>query len=314
LKFAELLNLMAELDERTGYPMPVPPGFASKWSEGLGLGRRGSGRLLFTGALYQLVPYIEGTVELLRSLERAEGVGWAALRAARVASRRLDLSLLVRPDPELVEWSARVLRSIARLLLASGVGFDYVPELSDMYSGALLRDYGMAEAFRRHAERVVKAVRSAGYEELIVVDPHTMDTVTRGYQEALGVGLRAVNYMELVRPTARRGLTVTVHDSCVYARRLGVVDRPRELLREAGVKVTEVSRSGRWTYCCGGPLEALLPSLAQAVATTRVRELAAAGDTAVTMCPICYVNLRRASRSSGASIRLLDLAEVIGGE
>lgn len=314
MKFAELLKLMAELDERTGYPMPVPPGFASRWSEGLGLGRRGSRRLLFTGALYQLVPYIEGTVELLRSLERAEGAGWAALRAARIASRRLDLSVLVRPDPELVEWSRRVLRSIAKLLVASGVDFDYVPELSDMYSGALLRDYGMVDAFRRHAEAVVKAVRSAGYEELIVVDPHTMDTVTRGYQEVLGEGLRAVNYMELVRPGGGRGLEATVHDSCVYARRLGIVDRPRELLRGAGVKVAEVSRSGRWTYCCGGPLEALLPSLAEAIAVTRVKELRGASDTAITMCPICYVNLRRASRSSGVQLRLLDLAEVIGGE
>jgi Fe-S oxidoreductase len=314
LKFRELLELMAELDERTGYPMPVPRGFASEWSKDLGLGRSGSRRLLFTGALYQLVPYIEGTVELLRAVERSSAAGWAALRLARLASGRLDLSSLVRPDPELIGWSNRVLRSMVRLLTSAGVSFDYVPELSDMYSGALLRDYGLVNAFRRHAERVLSAISSAGYEELIVVDPHTMETVTRGYSEALGKGLRAVNYMDFVRPLAKVNLRLTVHDSCVYARKIGIVERPRELLRGSGAEVVEVQRSGRWTYCCGGPLEALLPSLAEAVADARAAELRGASEVAVTMCPICYVNLRRASMRSGVNLKLMDLAEVIGSE
>jgi len=311
LRFRELLKFMEELDERTGYPVPAPKGFASEWSRGLGLGRSGSRRLLFTGALYQLVPYIEGTVDLLRAVEGSGAAGWAALRVARVLSTGFDLSSLVRPDPELLGWSNRVLRSIAGLLRASGVEFDYVPELSDMYSGVLLRDYGLMDAFRRHAERVVNAIASAGYEEVIVVDPHTLDAVTNGYREALGKGLRAVSYLELVRPTSRVALRAAVHDSCVYARRLGMVELPRKLLREAGVEVVEPPRSGAWTYCCGGPLEALMPSLSQAVAQTRAKELRGASEAAITMCPICYINLRRASR--GLGLRLLDIAEVLSG-
>lgn len=310
MKFKELLQLMAELDERTGYPVPASPGFASQWSRGLGLGRRGSRRLLFTGALYQLVPYIEGVVDMLKALERSSSAAGIALGLARAASRALDLSALVRPRQDLLEWSNRVLRSIASLLLASGVEFDYVPEVSDMYSGVLLRDYGLLRHFSNHARRVVEAVESMGYEEVIVIDPHTMDAVTGGYAKAIGRGLRAVNYMDLVRPLGKAPLgRAVVHDSCVYARKLNVVDRPRELLRLAGVEVVEPRRSRSWTYCCGGPLEALMPSLSASIARTRAAELRELGDVAVTMCPICYVNLARASNG----LRVVDIAEVIGG-
>ncbi len=316
MKLRELLDFMAELDERTGYPVPAPRGFASAWSKGLVLPRGPSRRLLLTGALYQLTPYIPGLVELLKLIEYPTGSSRALIRVARDLSRSFELSQLplFRPNQALLEWSQRVLRSAASLLLRSGVDFMYVPEVSDLYSGALLRDYGLVEPFRRHAMSVVEAVRSTGAEEVIVLDPHTHDTVANGYREATGEGLRVVNYMELVSPSRAGNGKVVVHDSCIYARKLGVIDRPRQLLRAAGYEVIEPRRSREWTYCCGGPLEALLPSLASAVARTRSKELASLGDRVVTFCPICYLNLGRAIEELGYGARVLDLLELIGEE
>ncbi len=316
MRLRELLEFMAELDERTGYPVPAPKGFASRWSEGLRLPKGPSRRLLFTGALYQLAPYIWRLVDLLKLVEAPSTSSFALLRAARTLSGSFDLSLLplLRPEPYLLEWSNRVLRSIASILLRSGVDFMYVPEVSDLYSGALLRDYGLQEAFRRHAKVVVEAVDKTGAEEIIVLDPHTHDTVTEGYRAALGRGLKVVNYMELVRPTRQARGEVVIHDSCVYARRLGVVERPRLLLRDAGYDVVEPLRSREWTYCCGGPLEALMPSLAYSIARTRAKELSMAGTRVVTACPICYLNLRRAALEEGLHVNLFDIAELLGGE
>lgn len=315
MRLRELLAFMAELDERTGYPVPAPKGFASAWSKDLELPRGPSRRLLFTGALYQLTPYIPSLVELLRLIEYPTNSSWALLRVARDLSRTIDLSSvpLLRPDGELLRWSNAVLRTAVRLLLRAGVDFMYVPEVSDLYSGAILRDYGLVEAFRKHAKAVLDAVRSTGAEEVIVLDPHTQDTVTNGFREALGEGLRAVNYMDLVKPAGAGHGTAVVHDSCVYARRLGIIDRPRELLRLAGYNVVEPRRSREWTYCCGGPLEALLPSLSSAIADARAKELASLGDRVVTFCPICYLNLRRALHRIGSKARVYDLLELIGG-
>ncbi len=316
MRYTELARLMSELTLSTGYPVPAPRGFASQWSRGLGLERRGTGRLLFTGALYQLVPYIEPLVDLLRALERSDESAALALGLARTASKVLDLSALplLRPDRALLGWSTGVLRSIVSLLARSGVEFDYMPEVSDMYSGALLRDMGMKRTFKAHAERVLKAIESTGASEIITVDPHTTETLAAGYREALGVELRVRSYLELVSTSAVKGagnLEVTVHDSCIYARRLGLSGRVRELLGAAKASIREPPRSGAWTYCCGGPVEALLPSLAQGIARTRARELASTASMAVTACPICYVNLRRGSE--GLGLRLVDLAEVIAG-
>lgn len=314
MKLRELLAFMAELDERTGYPVPAPEGFASAWSAGLELPRGPSRRLLFTGALYQLTPYIHSLVELLRLIEYPTNSSWALLRVARDLSRTIDLSRLpvLRPDDALLKWSNSVLRTAARLLLRAGVDFMYVPEVSDLYSGALLRDYGLVDAFRKHARKVLEAVRSTGAEEIIVLDPHTQDTVTNGFREAVGEGLRAVNYMDLVRPAGTGHGNAVVHDSCVYARRLGIIYRPRELLGLAGYNVIEPRRSREWTYCCGGPLEALLPSLASAIADNRAKELASFGDRIVTFCPICYLNLRRALDRIGSKARVFDILELIG--
>ena len=311
MHFRELLAFVEEMTLRTGYPVPAPPGFASEWSRGLGIEGAGTGRLLFTGALYQLAPYIARLADFLRGVEGARSSA-AVIRAARIAAGVVDLSRLpvMSPDPELLEWSRRVLRSVAGLLRSSGVAFDYVPEVSDMYSGALLRELGLRRAFEAHARRVLEAIRSAGAREVVTVDPHTHAALLDA-AAALGADLRVVSYLQLVSPAGRAaaGRALAVHDSCIYARALGLSGRVRELLAAAGARVVEPPRSGRWTYCCGGPVESLMPSLSLSVARTRAAELESVAREAVTMCPICYVNLRRASRSLG----LLDVAEVLGG-
>ena len=305
-----VLEFMAEMTLRTGYPVPAPPGFASEWSRGLRVGREGSRRLLFTGALYQLVPYVEASVSLLAALEE-RGAGWA-LRAGRAVSMALSGALrgLVRPDPRLVEEYNGIVRSIALLLAESGADFAYVPEVSDMYSGAILYDMGVADAFEAHARRVARAIESTGAEEVIAIDPHTALTLL-AYREVVGLDVRVSTYLEYVRPRpGPRGLRVAVHDSCIYARRLGLSGRVRELLRAAGAEVVEPRRSGERTSCCGGPVEALSPGLARSVASERAAELAEASSVVVTMCPICRANLSRAARGG---LKFVDLAQVLAG-
>jgi len=63
-----VIEFLSAMTEKTGYPVPAPSGFASRWSEGLDLPRDGSERLLFTGALYQLMPYLNAVVRLLEGL------------------------------------------------------------------------------------------------------------------------------------------------------------------------------------------------------------------------------------------------------
>ena len=312
----QVLSLMAEYVERTGFPLPVPKGFQYRWAEPLGLPRRGR-VYLYTGALYQLAPYVEALVEQLERVEERPGAG-IVLRLARAVSRVVDLSkIAVRPDPARVEQVERVLRSVAGLLRAAGVKYAYLYE-DDLYSGILLYDMGLDEAFERHARRVYARLRERGAEKVITVDPHTTRALRQVYPEYVpGFDLEVVSYLEVLdealgagrlRPSASLGLRAVIHDPCVYARFLGIVEQPRRLLRAAGVELAEPPRSRRMTYCCGGPAEAVLPALARRIAETRMGELAGVGDTVVTLCPICLVNLGRAARGRA---RVVDAAELL---
>jgi len=197
----------------------------------------------------------------------------------------------------------RILRDVAVLLRDAGVDFGYLYE-DDLYSGALAHDLGLDEIVAGHARRVAAALRRNGVENVITVDPHTTNMLREVYPrvvEGFDIGVRS--YLEVLaelRPAVRTTLAgeLAIHDSCVYARYENVVEEPRALLARAGLSIREPEHSGRRTWCCGGPVEALYPEKAVANAGVRVAELRRAAPAGVTMCPLCLVNLRRAAGDS----------------
>jgi Fe-S oxidoreductase len=201
--------------------------------------------------------------------------------------------------------------NVARLLQRAGVAFGYLYE-DDLYSGALAHDLGADEAVAVHARRVAGILRKHGVREVITLDPHTTTMLRTVYPKLVeGYDVRVRSYLEVL---AERGLpvgvplsgTVTIHDSCVYARYEGIVDEPRRLLASVGLTVAEPENAGQWTWCCGGPAESLFPTTAAAIAGKRVEQLRAVAPDCVTMCPICLVNLRKAANGT---MRLRDISD-----
>ncbi len=291
--------------------LPIPVESATRWTAGLGLPRGGE-TVLYTGLMYQLIPYIEALV----AAEVRLGDSWLARFSAfgRQVNRLLDVSsVLARPSAAAQAAYDRVPRNVALLLKRAGVTFGSLYE-DDLYSGALVYDLGADEAFEAHAHRVYEALRKNGVRRAITIDPHTTNMLRSVYPRVIeGYDLRVESYLEVLAKTGMQaqrdlGEEVVIHDSCVLARYEGVVDEPRRLLEGAGVTVQEPEHSGRQTLCCGGPAESLFPRKAEAFARSRVAELAAAGRRAVTMCPICLVNL---SKAAGDSLALEDISDYL---
>ncbi len=316
-----ILDLLAESTLRTGLPVPVPMEEVYSWAVPLRLPRRGR-VVLYTGALYQMMPYIERLVGYLEALEGRRG-SEAILRLARVlvAAPRFTRTLLSPPPEELGRVRA-ILSGVSRMLRSAGYDHAYLYE-GDLYSGVLLHDMGLDEPFAEVARRVARRLEDSGAELVVTVDPHTTHVLRRVYPEYVeGFSLEVRSYLELLAEAAREGRLrlrarvgeAVIHDPCFYARHEGIVEEPRVLLRLAGVGVREPRRSGRMTYCCGGPVEAVSPRLAGRIAETRLRELAGASKTVVVMCPICRANLSRANSRLGGPVEVLDLAEAVGVE
>jgi Fe-S oxidoreductase len=290
----------------------LTPRVSTNWSEGLAIPRGGE-TILYTGHMYQLIPSISALAARMASLENSWITKFFGL--GRFANKFVNLAwFMARTDPRQVSRYNGILRNIALLLGEAKVEFGYLYE-EELYSGALVHDEGVDDAFRQHAYRVFETFRRNNVKTVITVDPHTTNMLRSVYPRYIkDFDFEVKSYLEVL---AERGINtpraldwdVTIHDSCVYARYENVVSEPRQLLRQAGATIVEPEYAGKLTHCCGGPIESFFPGKAQEIARARVKQLASAGGKVVAMCPICLVNLNHAAEDE--NINIADISEYL---
>jgi Fe-S oxidoreductase len=311
LPTGDVIGILADNLRLRRSVLPLSAKVATKWTEGLGL-RHGGDTVLYTGLMYQLIPYIEGLVKA----EIKFGDSWLAKYTGlgRKVNSVVNISaFMARPSAAERAVYDRVPINVVHLLRKAGVEFGALFE-DDLYSGALAYDLGADEVLLEHARRVHAVFRKRGVKTVITIDPHTTTMLRSVYPKILeGYDIEVRSYLEVL---AEKGMTpstmlsgdVAIHDSCVFARYEGVVDEPRELLAAAGVTIRDPENTGRQTWCCGGPVESLYPAKAAANAEKRVAQLRAAAPDAVTMCPMCFVNL---STAAGDTMRFKDISQYL---
>jgi Fe-S oxidoreductase len=308
----DIINLLAANIRKTRNPFGVPnTAINTWWKEAGGFTRRPGDALLFTGLMYQAIPYIEATTGYL---ERLEGTRWANLLRFGSLSRYVPSFLVSQGFSWMTSRSERqkfngILGSISRVLKKSGVNFFYHPDM-DFYSGILLYDLGDQEGFVEHARFVARNLRLHGVERIITVDPHTTYALKELYPRYTGESFEVQPYFTMLNPGAALAGNgrppVAIHDPCFYGRYLKLSEGPRRLLDSLGLKYVEVRRCGDLTSCCGGPAESVSPALNREILARRVAELKETGAPVVTFCPICLANLIK------AGLPVEDLATFVG--
>lgn len=309
LPTGDVVGLMVDNLKKRKTVFPISPRNATKWAENLDIPKGGE-TVLYTGSLYQLLPYM---VAAVKNMERMEDSFLSRLvSVGRFFNRFINVSAFIaRPSGADVKRYGEIIRNIALLLKRAGVEFGYLYE-AELYAGALAYDMGADSAFSAHAQRVYDALKEHGVRSLITIDPHTTNMLRSVYPRLIdGYDLEVKSYLEVlaatdIQPVRRVDEQVTVHDSCVYARYEGVIEEPRELLKRAGYTVKEPSDTGNLTHCCGGPIESIFPKMAHQIGRKRIQQLKAAnGNGVATMCPICMATLEKAS---GTDLEIEDIS------
>lgn len=307
-----VLGILADNLRSRGRVMHLAAHHATAWADGLSIPRGGE-TVLYTGHMYQLLPGMGVMARRMADFEESWITSFFGL--GRVVNKAIDLSaFMAGADPAERAASTARLRGIARLLQVAGVEFGYLYE-EELYAGALVHDGGVTDAFEIHAQRVADLLRRHDVRRVICVDPHTLNVMRSVLPLVVkGWDIEVTSYLEVLaadRPALIQEVSteLAVHDSCVYARFEGVIEPPRQLLSTAGISLKEPDLSRRMTHCCGGPIESLFPSKAHAIAEKRVEQLVSTGAPgAVTMCPICLLNLKE---SAGDEIALRDISDVL---
>ncbi len=309
----DIIDLIAANVRKTRNPFGIPNSQINTWwREAPGFTRRPGDALLFTGLMYQAIPYIEATT---RYLERLEGSRWADyLRFARL-SRYIPSFLVGRGFALLTSKAEKkqfngILHSICRFLTKSGVDFFYHPDM-DFYSGILLYDLGDQEGFVEHARFVARTLKLHGVEKIITVDPHTTYALKELYPKYTGVSFEVQPYFTLLRPERgqrRQRPAAGGHPRPLFLRPLPESSRrgPAGCSPVWACTYVEVRNCGEFTSCCGGPAESVSPALNREILDRRVAELKASGAPVVTFCPICLANLLKAGLPVEDLASLLD--------
>ena len=299
----DIIDLIADNLRKTKNPFGIPRFAVNTWWKKAALPRKGDA-LLFTGLMYQFVPYIETSTAYLA---RAEDTRWAdTLKYGKYVPKLLSgLGLAaITPGREKKKFNG-ILMDITKILTQSKVDFYYDPRLDD-YSGVLLYDLGDQDGFVQHARYVAAKLKKNGVKKLITVDPHTTYALKILYPKYTGINFEVRTYFELLNLTSTNGhRKIALHDPCFYGRYLELSDVPARVLASVDIECAPIRSSGRFTNCCGGPAESISPKLSTEVGLRRIAELEKSNDPIVAMCPICLGNLRKA----GADVE--DLSTVL---
>ncbi len=295
----DIIDILAENVKKTKNPFGVNKQKINSWYVNEDLPDKGE-YLLFTGLMYQMIPYIEAVTSQLGKIEDSKFSKYSSL--GRFVPRSLtNISLNALISKNNVDFSNEVLKSIITLLKNSNIDFLYSPDL-DQYSGILLYDLGDEKYFKAHARTVANTLYQHNISKIITVDPHTTYALKVLYPKYIGINFEVYTYFELLNLTGDLEKEVVLHDPCFYGRYLELSHVPRNLLKNMGVEIKDILRNGKFTHCCGGPAESLSPKLASKIRENRVKQLKETNKLILTMCPICYTNLRKSTSN------IMDLA------
>ncbi len=304
-----------------------PLGLSSKdcvsWADGLKIPDTGE-TVFYTGVEYQMTPYVPSLVEVLKRA-KFEDTLFRAFKGIQAVTGKVAVNLMKTYAGVAGRESQtynHLLRMAALSLRRLGVDFAYLGD-RELYSGALLYEYGLFEELKEQARRVASRFKEANTVRIIALSPHSAEVFQKVYPKFIdGFDFEVSPYVSVVAAVLKKSrvelslperLTVTIHDPCHLARSLKVTEAPRQVLQAIGnLKLREVTTAKEETRCCGAPCETIYPELSELLATKRLDELSATGaEAVVTLCPFCHASLTRAVNSTGKDLRVIDFAEVI---
>ncbi|MCL2335941.1 MAG: (Fe-S)-binding protein [Firmicutes bacterium] len=180
---------------------------------------------------------------------------------------------------------------------------------------------GNRKLFQQIVKQNLNKVSDTGAERLICSCAHCYKTWKEAYPNILQKELpfEVLHVTEvLAQLIADRKLipqrpinkTVTFHDPCFL--RGSVNKAPREVLRAIpGLRLKEMERYGRWSYCCGSGAKISLncyPDYAAYTGSSRVEEAKKAADEVITACPVCFNQIRYTAKADQVDISVEDIS------
>ena len=217
-----------------------------------------------------------------------------------------------------------VARSFVKILNAANVNYA-VLGAQERCTGDTARRSGHEYLFSEMATRNISTLSSVRARKIVVTCPHCLHTLGAEYVQ-FGCDLEVVHHTTLINDLINSGSldlnsksdehqTITFHDPCYLGRHNGVFDDPRSVLESGGVKLTEMDRNKKDSFCCGaggGQMWKEEEPGRKSVSAERLAEAKSTGaDVIAVACPFCRVMMNDANSTDGDTIQIKDVAEIV---
>jgi Fe-S oxidoreductase len=213
----------------------------------------------------------------------------------------------------------RTLRALVKSLKMAKVDFAVLGE-RERDTGDTARRLGDEATFQNLTRRNVEMLAGLTFRRIVTSDPHVLHSLRNEYP-AFGGRYEVIHHTTFLAQLVDEGKLVpsrspetrplTYHDPCYLGRYNGETEAPRALLRNLGIDVREMGRSGMRARCCGGGGGAPLTDIPgkQRIPDIRIADARETGAAVVAVaCPQCTAMLEGVV---GDRPEVLDIAELV---
>lgn len=224
------------------------------------------------------------------------------------------------------EVAQQMARSVAALLSRAELPFGILGE-AEGCCGNEVYSVGEMGLFQHLADKNITQFKDLGVRKIITISPHAFSIFKLNYPK-FGGNFEVYHYTQVAQELLRQGrlkpapveVKVTYQDPCYLGRYNRVYEEPRRVLKQTpGVRLVEMDRNRKDSFCCGGGSGNFITDLLTGEGSPgriRVREAYATGaDVLAVACPGCLVMLTDAVKTEGLEGKLAvkDVSQVVLG-
>ncbi len=242
----------------------------------------------------------------------------------------------VNPNPDYLWWvgcaaatdpgAQKTARALAKILNHAQVDYAVLGR-QESCTGDSARRSGNEFLFSELASKNVTVLNDIQAKKIITTCPHCMHTIMNEYP-AFGGHYQVVHHTALINDLINSGRlqlrpeklekTITFHDPCFLGRQNGILIDPRDVIEKTGAKLTEMTRHGKQSFCCGAGGAQMWKEEEKGVKAVNAERFREAENTAAEIlavgCPFCRVMMNDAANDNTSKMQVLDVVEVIAAQ
>ncbi len=215
-----------------------------------------------------------------------------------------------------------VAKSFITLCQAAGVKVGILGK-EEKCCGEPMRKMGNEYLYQTLAMEMIETIKGYGVKKIVTTCPHCFNTLAKDYQDfdfAIEVVPHAVFLDQLISTGKLHiktdAFSCTYHDSCYLGRHNNIYDAPRNIIRAAGGKLTEMAKNRDQAFCCsaGGGRIMAEENIGERINIKRVQMAVATGaEQLLANCPFCLTMFEDGVKGADVEeqLRPKDIAEIL---